>query len=244
MALLGDDPGWRPLQAVLNFGVLALLYLVHGRWTCAAMRATTCTGACRWLLALPRAAGRRSASAAARCARCCWPESVLTEMNVHSALNVGSALSYIVLVLLMHATLMALVVARLLRPAAAPGAARCARPACSTGVRCTAALDQHARQRRRAADTFSVLMIDVDHFKEVNDRHGHEAGDRALAHIARLMAQALRTQDRLGRYGGEEFVVLLPASNLARALAEAETLRLARAARTAGARRVADARCR
>ena len=103
-----------------------------------------------------------------------------------------------------------------------------------------AALDQHARQRRRAADTFSVLMIDVDHFKDVNDRHGHETGDRALVHIARLMTQALRTQDRLARFGGEEFVVLLSASNLAQALAEAEVAASAGAA----SRRWCSASCR
>jgi diguanylate cyclase (GGDEF)-like protein len=68
-------------------------------------------------------------------------------------------------------------------------------------------------------------MIDVDHFKSVNDRHGHETGDRALAHIARLMTQTLRTQDRVGRFGGEEFIALLPAADLRRALAEAESLR-------------------
>ena len=129
------------------------------------------------------------------------------------------------LVLLLHATLMALVVTRLLGRLQ-----QLARRDALTGLlnrrAMHAALDQHARQRRRAADTFSVLMIDVDHFKAVNDRHGHAAGDQALPHISRLMAQALRTHDRLGRFGGEEFVVLLPASNLARAQAEAESLRL------------------
>jgi diguanylate cyclase (GGDEF)-like protein len=153
------------------------------------------------------------------------PESVATEMNVHSALNVGSALGYIVLVLLLHATLTALVVARLL------GQLRqLARRDPLTGLlnrrALHAALDELVRMRRRVADTFCVLMIDVDHFKAVNDRHGHEAGDRALTHIARLMTQALRTQDRLGRFGGEEFAVLLPSADMAQALALAEALRL------------------
>ena len=220
---LGDDPAWRSLQAVVNFGVLAALFLVMAldlrryarddlQW--------------RWPLALTLPVLLGAVGFGSRALRALlWPESVPNEMTVHSALNVGSALAYIVLVLLMHATLMALVVTRLLGRLQ-----QLARRDALTGLlnrrAMHAALDQHARQHRRAGDTFSVLMIDVDHFKDVNDRHGHEAGDRALQHISRLMAQALREQDRLARFGGEEFVVLLPASKLARALAEAESLRL------------------
>jgi diguanylate cyclase (GGDEF)-like protein len=68
-------------------------------------------------------------------------------------------------------------------------------------------------------------MIDIDHFKAVNDRHGHDTGDRALAHVAWLMAQALGPADLPGRFGGEEFVVLLPAARLEQAQAQAERLR-------------------
>jgi diguanylate cyclase (GGDEF)-like protein len=153
------------------------------------------------------------------------PDSLWDEMNVHSALNVVSALSYVVLVLLMHATLMALVVTRLVQQLQ-----RLARRDGLTGLLNRRAmhdlLDRQMQMRRRAADTFSVLMIDVDEFKSVNDGHGHEVGDRALTHIARLMTQSLRAEDRVGRFGGEEFVVLLAGSNHARALAEAERLRL------------------
>jgi diguanylate cyclase (GGDEF)-like protein len=220
---LGQEPAWRPLQATLNFGVLALLYLA----TAFDLRRHALEDL-QWrfplALSLPLLLGGLVfGSRALRAALA--PESVAAEMNVHSALNVASALSYIVLVLLMHATLTALVVSRLLRQLH-----QLARRDPLTGLlnrrAMHAVLDQHARQRRRAVDTFSVLMIDVDHFKSVNDRHGHEAGDQALMHISRLMTQALRTQDRLGRLGGEEFVALLPASNLAHALAQAEALRL------------------
>lgn len=72
----------------------------------------------------------------------------------------------------------------------------------------------------------SIAMVDVDHFKAVNDLHGHAAGDLALRHIARCLTLALRTEDRVARFGGEEFVVLLPGCGLARAGAEAERLRL------------------
>jgi diguanylate cyclase (GGDEF)-like protein len=220
---LGEDPGWRPLQAVINFGVLATLYLA----TALDLRRHA-RDDLQWrvpvLLSLPLLLG--AAAFGSRALRALLaPESLASEMNVHSALNVGSALGYIVLVLLLHATLTALVVARLL------GQLRqLARRDPLTGLlnrrALLAALDELVRRRRRAADTFCVLMIDVDHFKAVNDRHGHEAGDRALTHIARLMTQALRAQDRLGRFGGEEFAVLLPSADLAQALAVAEALRL------------------
>jgi len=220
---LGEEAGWRPLQAVINFGVLSALYLA----TALDLRRHA-RDDLRWrfplALSLPLLLG--SVAFGGRALRALTsPESVASEMNVHSTLNVGSALGYIVLVLLMHATLTALVVARLL------GQLRqLARRDPLTGLlnrrAMLAALDELVRRRRRAADVFCVLMIDVDHFKAVNDRHGHEAGDRALTHIARLMTQALRPQDRLGRFGGEEFAVLLPSADLTQALAVAESLRL------------------
>jgi len=219
---LFDDAAWQPLQAAINFGVLAALYLSTA-WDLRRHAREDLHWRFPLLLSLPLllgglAFGSRGLRAALA------PESVMAEMTVHSALNIGSALGYIVLVLLLHAMLTALVVSRLL------GRLRqLARRDPLTGLlnrrAMHAALDEHTRRRRRAADTFSVLMIDIDHFKSVNDRHGHEAGDRALTHIARLMTQALRTQDLVGRFGGEEFIVLLPAAGLAQAQARAESLR-------------------
>ncbi len=77
----------------------------------------------------------------------------------------------------------------------------------------------------RYAGGVSVVMIDIDHFKRVNDDHGHQVGDTLLRETARLMSQALRTVDSLGRYGGEEFVAVLPHTGHDEALHIAERLR-------------------
>lgn len=57
---------------------------------------------------------------------------------------------------------------------------------------------------------FSVIQVDLDHFKAINDRFGHQAGDRVLSHAAGLISSSLRAQDVAGRVGGEEFCVILP----------------------------------
>lgn len=90
-----------------------------------------------------------------------------------------------------------------------------------------------------AGEGLSVAVVDADHFKQVNDRHGHEVGDQVLFSLAGRMSTALRGSDLLGRYGGEEFLVVLPGTDLALAATAAERVRaaVARAAvvTTAGA---------
>lgn len=78
---------------------------------------------------------------------------------------------------------------------------------------------------RRKGIAHAVLMIDVDHFKRVNDAHGHEAGDRALQHVAALLFNRVRTCDFVFRYGGEEFLVVLTEIDVPRALDVAESIR-------------------
>lgn len=77
----------------------------------------------------------------------------------------------------------------------------------------------------RRGSALSLLMFDVDHFKRVNDRHGHQVGDQVLVRISELTQRQLRTEDALARWGGEEFVVLLPHSTAAEATRLAERLR-------------------
>ena len=69
------------------------------------------------------------------------------------------------------------------------------------------------------------MMLDLDHFKQINDTWGHQAGDRVLKHVARELAGRLRRQDFIGRFGGEEFVILLPETGIEDALTLCDALR-------------------
>jgi diguanylate cyclase (GGDEF)-like protein len=77
----------------------------------------------------------------------------------------------------------------------------------------------------RQQTPLSLLMVDIDHFKKINDTHGHLAGDDALKELCRRLKPRIRTTDLLARYGGEEFAVVLPATNLEGAMLCAEVLR-------------------
>jgi diguanylate cyclase (GGDEF)-like protein len=78
----------------------------------------------------------------------------------------------------------------------------------------------------RRGSPLSIAMIDVDHFKAVNDHHGHEVGDRVLTVVAQRLRQSIRKDDILVRYGGEEFLAVLPDADLARAREIGERMRL------------------
>ncbi|MGO4331848.1 GGDEF domain-containing protein [Cupriavidus sp. 2TAF22] len=83
------------------------------------------------------------------------------------------------------------------------------------------------RRWRRSGSPLCILIFDLDHFKQVNDKHGHPAGDAVLKAVAARVGACLREHDVLGRYGGEEFAVLLPDTAFADAIGVAERIRRA-----------------
>ena len=93
--------------------------------------------------------------------------------------------------------------------------------------RLRAAGDEEVRRARRFGHPIAALMLDLDHFKQVNDRHGHGAGDDVLREVARRIQATVREIDVPSRYGGEEFAVLLPETGLETAREAAERIRLA-----------------
>jgi two-component system, cell cycle response regulator len=91
-------------------------------------------------------------------------------------------------------------------------------------------LEQELERSRRFGRLFALLLLDIDHFKMVNDRHGHQVGDEVLVELTRRITAIVRDIDTFARYGGEEFVLILPETNLVGGIAVAEKLRGAVAA--------------
>jgi len=85
--------------------------------------------------------------------------------------------------------------------------------------------ERELEQTRRSSRPLSFIMLDIDHFKEVNDNYGHLIGDLALIKLAKLLKQQLRKVDFCGRYGGEEFILCLPDTPASGALEVAERIR-------------------
>jgi len=100
-----------------------------------------------------------------------------------------------------------------------------------TGVFNRRAFDQKIKEMvllyQRYQESFSLIMLDVDYFKRINDKYGHRVGDNALMRIVKNIREIIREVDFLGRYGGEEFVLLLPHIDGDQALIVAEKIRLA-----------------
>lgn len=88
-------------------------------------------------------------------------------------------------------------------------------------------LDEELKRSGRHGRPLALAMIDLDHFKQINDRHGHWTGDRVLRRAAKLIRENCRAHDTAARYGGEEFALILPETDQAGALALAEKLRAA-----------------
>ena len=85
-----------------------------------------------------------------------------------------------------------------------------------------ATLDREIDRVTRAGDSALLLMLDIDHFKQINDAHGHLAGDLVLQSVARTLSACVRPMDTIARYGGEEFAIVLPScqANFARVVGE------------------------
>jgi two-component system, cell cycle response regulator len=94
------------------------------------------------------------------------------------------------------------------------------------GVILDALRREHSRQLREVG-TFGIVLMDLDHFKYVNDRYGHLAGDAVLQEITRRVKQVVRPYDTVGRYGGEEFLIVVPSSDSAGTHGLAERIRKA-----------------
>lgn len=84
---------------------------------------------------------------------------------------------------------------------------------------------EFVRAQRTAASRIACIMLDIDHFKSINDGHGHPAGDAVLVRVSAILMENARQYDEVGRYGGEEFAILLPGTTLQAAMQVAERLR-------------------
>jgi len=216
------DPRTQHLQAAVNYGVLTWIYANVGsdiyRYARKALR-------WRWavILAVPVSLGGLMCALRVISA-IVDPRSVTEVMAADSVLNLRTAFLSVALAMTLHATLVGLVVARLVSELQ-----RLSRHDALTGLlnrrAMQEALDTQLRRSERTKEPFVVMMLDLDHFKRINDRFGHPVGDQALKHVAALLQSAMRTSDSLGRFGGEEFVLLLPNTPVDQAESVAEKIR-------------------
>ena len=88
-------------------------------------------------------------------------------------------------------------------------------------------LNRELERAHRYSSPFSVALLDLDHFKAINDAHGHQAGDKVLVETARMLSKGTRATDTVGRWGGEEFIIISPETNLGAMAALVEKLRQA-----------------
>ena len=229
LSWLAMQPEWVPVRIAVVAALWAGLYLWSARdvWVHVHHRLQLRWGA---LFAMPMLVA--AVMLAARSARAVVsPETVTAEVEQNTVLSVGSSVTGLVAALVLQMSLVSLLVLRLVGRLE-----RLSRHDPLTGLLNRRAMDellaQEEQRVRRMADRrdsapaaqMAVLMIDIDHFKRVNDLQGHGAGDRALQHLATVMVAQLRDIDYLGRWGGEEFLALLPASQIDEAEALAERL--------------------
>ncbi len=209
VTVIGLDPAHGALR-VLGISLVLTALAAAAAWDLA--RGTRGQMAAGWraLLVLPLAAGGAIfASRAAHALR--EPEAIVAIVTANSMGNARQAIAYLLLAFVFQLTLVALVVSRYVGELK-----RASRHDALTGLLNRRSIEDELaaeiERARRLGQGFAVLMIDADHFKAINDTHGHAAGDRALQHLASLMGAQMRRVDRLGRMGGVEFLMLLPAA--------------------------------
>jgi diguanylate cyclase (GGDEF)-like protein len=153
-----------------------------------------------------------------------WPEAIGHSVHADNKVNVGTTMVFLAGGLLLQFGLLALVFARLLLRLRHQS-----EHDDLTGLLNRRAIQQRLREEaerlRRYGQAYSVLSIDVDHFKRINDRFGHPAGDAVLREIGHVLRQVGRTVDPVARTGGEEFWMLVPNTGVEGALQVAERLR-------------------
>lgn len=154
-----------------------------------------------------------------------WTGEAGRPVSAGGGFNTALGLAVLVLSLLVHLGLGAMVVMRTVQHLQAQSD----RDALTGALNRRGLAAWHERHFGRTPRhrVYALLLLDIDHFKQVNDRHGHESGDAALVAVARALHAVLRPADAVARTGGEEFCVVLPDMNGEAALATAERLRLA-----------------
>jgi len=86
-------------------------------------------------------------------------------------------------------------------------------------------IDYEAVRQKRSSAPLSLIIVDLDHFKSINDRYGHETGDAVLIVVSQLIRKSIREQDSAARWGGEEFLIVLPDTDLEQAILIAQRIR-------------------
>lgn len=219
---LGIEPVTRSLLVSAALAVV----LVRGVVLCGPPARAEFGAGAAWLVTGPM--GLTAALFAWHCARVLWwpvPESQLL-MTAPTRGNVAVLLLLTSLVTLFNLALAGMVVVRLVRRLQHLSRHDSLTKLLNRRV-LMAALESEQRRMRRGGTAWALLLIDVDHFKRVNDQHGHAVGDEVLCRVAAVLQRSAREVDTVARMGGEEFCVLAPLTDLHGAALLAERLRLA-----------------
>ena len=204
---VGFGPEWFTLRASVVSAVVAWI-MVSAGWSSARQIRTEFGAWPAWIVSGPMLAIGVTFSVRAVFVLS-MPQAVGTSVGSPTGFNLVLLLSLVGLSLMFNVSLGYMVVSRLVRRLN-----YLSRHDSLTGLLNRRAMEQalRAEQRRwlRFGERYAVLLVDLDHFKRINDSFGHAAGDAALQAVAQTLSQVARQVDRVGRFGGEEFCLLLP----------------------------------